>query len=113
MSKYIPRIRPASDFCIGPRLSLLSRFLAWWYHPTIEAMQVQMLLRVWSRWKSQRGKFHTLHGMNREFDRVARLWHSKRQVKTIITYESGARFARFDFGVDIPITANVKLGDWI
>lgn len=55
---YVPRIRPASDVEIKPRRSLLACFRDFWTHPTIDAMQAQMLREVWAKWKSL--QFHAI-----------------------------------------------------
>lgn len=54
MSAFTPRIRPASDFEIKPRRSLLARFLGFWTHPTIAEMQAQMLREVWDEYRLRR-----------------------------------------------------------
>lgn len=56
-------------------MMLRERLAALWWHPTIEAMQAQMLRRVWSL----RPRLRLLKSMDdaqREIDRMLRIWQS-------------------------------------
>lgn len=73
---FKPRIRPASDFQIKPRVSWREWLRRLWNYDPV-AMQAEMLKRVWAL----RPRLRLLNNpsdMQREIDRIMRIWATPR-----------------------------------
>jgi len=52
---------------------IMKRLHEFWFHPTIEAMQTQMLRHVWNR-RPRLRLLNSVEQAQREVDRITRLW---------------------------------------